>query len=207
MYIPRAAAAAAAFTLLAIAPAAVEAQTFGIGPRLSLVQPDPAVDVASDRYMGGALRMKLSPRTAIEVAIDWRSTTSEDATVRIRDYPVQASLLVFPVRAALSPYLLGGAGWYSQNMQALDGGEVAAEQTVRRLGYHGGFGAEIRMGRRAALFADYRYTFIRFRGQASDDTGEEGAGAFGVPGFGSLLDTFKVSHEGSMWTGGVVINF
>lgn len=205
MYIPRAA--AAVLAVIALTPAAAGAQTFSIGPRVSLVQPDPAVDVASDRYAGGALRMKLSPRTAIELAMDWRSTTSDDATVRVRDYPVQASLLVFPVRAALSPYLVGGAGWYSQNMQALEDGAVIAEQTVRRLGYHGGFGAEIRMGRRAALFADYRYTFIRFRGQADEDTGEEGAGGFGIPGFGSLVDTFKLSHEGSMWTGGVTINF
>ncbi len=61
------------------------------------------------------------------------------------------------------------------------------------------------MGKRASLFADYRYTFIRF----GDDepAAANGAGAFAMPGVGSLLEYFRMSHEGSMWTGGIVINF
>ena len=33
---------------------------------------------------------------------DWKSTTSEDATVRLRNYPVQGSLLLYPVGASLA---------------------------------------------------------------------------------------------------------
>lgn len=203
MYIRRPAAALAA--LFVFLPAAASAQALAVGPRMSFVRPDPALGTASDRYTGGALRLKTSPRTAIELAMDWRSTTSEDATVRIRDYPVQASLILYPVRAAIAPYLLGGVGWYSQRMEALAGAEVLSQSTVRRMGYHGGFGGDLKLGARASLFADYRYTFIRF---GDDESGlDRGAGAFGIPGAGSLMDHLRLSHEGSMWTGGLVINF
>ena len=209
MYIRRSAAAFAVLSALAFLPAAASAQALAVGPRMSFVRPDPALGTASDRYTGGALRLKTSPRTAIELAMDWRSTTSEDATVRIRDYPVQASLMLYPVRAAIAPYLLGGVGWYSQRMEALSGPVdpvVLSQSTVRRMGYHGGFGGDLKLGARASLFADYRYTFIRF-GEDDGPGTDNGAGAFGIPGAGSLMDHLRLSHEGSMWTGGIVINF
>lgn len=203
MYIRRFAAAALAGLLLA--PAAAMAQSVSIGPRMSFVRPDPALGTASERYTGGTLRLKTSPRTAIELAMDWRSTTSEDATVRIRDYPFQGSLLLYPVRGALAPYVLGGVGWYSQRMEAMAGTDVISQETVRRMGYHGGFGGELKMGKRATIFADYRYTFIRFGDE--EPAPLNGAGAFMMPGVGSLLEHFRMSHDGSMWTGGIVINF
>jgi hypothetical protein len=204
MYIRTSLTAAAALSVLLVCPAAVRAQTVSIGPRMSFVRPDPAVGTASDRYTGGAVRLGLSPRTAIELAMDWRSSTSEDAAIRIRDYPLQGSLLVYPMRGPLAPYLLGGVGWYSQRMEALSGAEVLSHQTVRRMGYHGGIGGDLKLGRRATLFADYRYTFLRFGRDA--DEGASGGG-FALPGIGSLADNLRLSHEGSMWTGGLTINF
>jgi hypothetical protein len=204
MYIRRFVAAVAVFSAWLLLPAAAGAQAVSVGPRMSFVRPDPALGTASDRYTGGALRLKMSPRTSIELAMDWRSHTSDDATVRISDYPFQGSLIVYPGRASLAPYALGGVGWYSQRMDALSGAEVLATQTVRRMGYHGGFGGELKLGSRATLFADYRYTFIRF---GDDGEAGAGAGAFALPGGGSLLQNFRLSHEGSMWTGGIVINF
>jgi hypothetical protein len=203
MYIRRLTTAALAGLLLF--PAVAAAQSIGLGPHMSFVRPDAALGTASDRYTGGTLRLKTSPRTSIELSMDWRSTTNEDATVRISDYPFQGSLLLYPVRAAIAPYLLGGVGWYSQRMEALDGAEVLSQQTVRRMGYHGGVGGELKLGKRASLFADYRYTFIRF---GDDDTTlEAGAGPFAIPNVGSLFDNFRMSHEGSMWMSGIVINF
>lgn len=192
-------------------PASASAQAVSVGPRLSFVNADPSAgdDAGRDRYTGGTLRLSLSPKTAIELAADWRSTTSEDATLRIRDYPVQGSLLVYPWRGALAPYVLGGVGWYWQKLEALADGEVLAEQTERRFGYHGGFGGELQLGRRASVFLDYRYRFIQFGEDAADggENGEHAAGALGLPGVGSLFDAFQMSHEGAMWTGGVVIKF
>ena len=191
-----------------LTPSAAFAQAISVGPRMSFVRPDTALGTASDRYTGGTMRLRTSPRTAIELAMDWRSTTNDDATVRIRDYPIQGSLMLYPVRAAIAPYLLGGVGWYSQRMESLAGGAVVSQQTVRRRGYHGGFGGELKLGARATLFADYRYTFIKFDSEGAAQNGAgAGMGGFGVPGVGSLMDNLRLSHEGSMWTGGLVINF
>jgi hypothetical protein len=204
MYIRRS---AAALAVLLVLPATAAAQSIGIGPHMSFVRPDAALGTASDRYTGGTLRLKTSPRTSIEASFDWRSTTNDDATVRISDYPFQGSLLLYPVRGAIAPYVLGGVGWYSQRMEALAGADVVSQQTVRRMGYHGGLGGELTLGKRAALFLDYRYTFIRF---GDDDTAIEdgaGAGPFAIPGVGSLFDNFRMSHEGSMWMGGLVVRF
>lgn len=209
MQASRAALCAAALSAFLV-PSAVSAQTIGVGPRVSFVQPeaiDGAADADRDRYTGGALRLNLSRRAALELAADWRSTTSEDATVRVRDFPVQGSLLVYPWRTTISPYVVGGVGWYSQTLEALVDGEVLSEQTDRRFGYHGGFGGEISLGRRATMFVDYRYRFIQFGEDADPVAGEQGAGGFGIPGIGSLVDVFRMSHEGAMWTAGVVVNF
>jgi hypothetical protein len=207
MYIRRACAVLAAAPVLFFLPVTASAQSVGIGPRMSFVRPDPALGTGRDTYTGGTLRMKMSPRTSVELAMDWRSTTSDDATVRIRDYPVQGSLMLYPVRAALAPYVLGGVGWYSQRMEALSGTKVLSSQTVRRRGYHAGFGGELKLGRKLTVFADYRYTFINF---GSGDEAENGAGAFPViGGLGgmSLLQNLKFSHEGSMWTSGLTFTF
>ena len=203
MTIRRFGAALAAVSALLLVPGDLLAQSVGVGPRFSFVRPDATLDSPSDRYTGGALRLKLSPRTSIELAMDWRSTTSADETIRISDYPFQGSLMLYPLRSAISPYVLGGIGWYSQRMQTLAGSDVLAQQTVRRRGYHGGLGGELKLGSRMSLFADYRYTFISF----GDEDAAEGAGAFPIPGAASLMEHFRLSHEGSMWTGGLVINF
>lgn len=203
MYIRRMRGAAAGLALLAT-PVSAPAQALGIGPRMSFVRPDPALDSPGDRYTGAALRLKMSPRTAIEVAMDWRSTASDDGTARVRDYPLQASLLLYPVRAAIGPYLLGGVGWYSQRLEALSGDDVVSTETERRRGYHAGLGGELTLGRRATLFADYRYTSIGFGRDAS--VGGLAAG-FLFPGAGSLADYLRLSHDGSMWSAGILINF
>lgn len=206
MQASRAALCAAALSAFLV-PAAVSAQTIGIGPRVSFVQPETAGGADSDRYTGGTLRLNLARRAALEIAADWRSTTSEDATVRVRDYPVQGSLLVYPWRTTISPYVVGGVGWYSQTVEAIGDGEVLSAHTDRRFGYHGGLGGEISLGRRATMFVDYRYRFIQFGEDADPVAGEQGAGGFGIPGVGSLVDVFRMSHEGAMWTAGVVVNF
>lgn len=202
---------------LVLAPAAPAfAQAVAVGPRLSFVRPDPALGTASDRYTGGLVRMGLSPKTAIEVAMDLRSSTNDAGTERVRDTPFQGSVLIYPVRSAISPYVLGGVGWYSQRVQALDpdldgADAVLEEATTRKFGYHAGFGGEVRVSRRVGVFADYRYTFIRFGDDDTETALGAGAGETGgfnfLPGMGTLLDRFKLSHKGSMWTAGVAVYF
>ena len=98
---------------------------------------------ASQRFIGGVLRLG-GGHAAIEIAMDYRSEVTGDLTERIKSYPIQGSLLLYPVRARLAPYLLGGIGWYTQHVTTLRRRQPATssstEETTRKMGYHVGFG-------------------------------------------------------------------
>jgi hypothetical protein len=73
-----------------------------------MVRSDVAADTGSARFTGGQIRARLSQRTAIEISLDPRSETFELLNERVRQYPLQASLLLYPIRCVVSPHLLGG---------------------------------------------------------------------------------------------------
>jgi opacity protein-like surface antigen len=186
------------FALAVAAPAVSSAQAFGLGPRFSFVRGDIPSDTPSTRFLGGTVRMRSSERVVLEVAMDYRTELSEDGTSRLRERPLQGSMLLFPVRSTFSPYVLAGLGLYSQTTDELDEtGLIVSSTQSRRTGMHLGFGAELFIGRRAALFADYRYRFVRF------GSAEEDSDSIDIPGLSSL----KLSHRGSMWTSGVAFYF
>ena len=187
---------ALAFFLVLFLPSAAlaQGQAFGIGGRLSLVRGDVKADLDSVRFLGGHIRARLSPRTALEVSMDVRTETDEALTRRVRDTPLQASLLLFPVRSVFAPYVLGGGGWYSHRVETLADKKTVSAETTRDFGWHAGFGAELKLGAHAAAHADYRYTFLRF-GDDDDDIREEG------------FSRFLPSYEGSMWTAGLTVYF
>lgn len=189
-----------AFGLLLAAlmlPAPAAAQGLGLGPRLSFVRGDVPSQTASTRFLGGILRMSSSRRVVFEVAADFRTERSEDGTSRIRERPIQGSMLLFPARSTFSPYILAGYGLYSRTAETLDlAGDVAEAITERKTGAHVGFGAELFLSRRAALVVDYRYRFVRFGAAQDDET------PVNVPGLRSRL-----SHRGSMWTSGLAFYF
>lgn len=186
---------------LGLGSAPATAQSVGVGPRLAFARS--TVDAeSSTRYSGGLLRARLSPRTALEVSLDYRTFVNESLGERVRDMPIQGSLLLYLMRANLSPYLLGGIGWYSQRVEEPTTPEEAT--TTRRVGYHAGLGGEIRVGRHAAVHVDYRYTFIHVGDQEDVETSP---GAVPLPGLRGLQEKLKLSHEGSMWTTGVTFYF
>jgi len=180
--------------VLLLCAAAADAQSFGLGGRLGMVRPDVQAESPAERFTGGHIRARVSPRVALEIALDLRTTSNDLLTARVREYPVQGSLLLFPVRAAISPYVLGGAGWYTRRLETLVNQNWVAADSSHRFGWHGGFGAELRLGRHAAAHADYRYTFLRF----GDD---------GHPDPASGFSRFLPSYEGSMWTAGLTLYF
>lgn len=180
------------------------AQGFGIGPRWSFVRGDVPSGTPSTRLFGGSIRIASSKRVAIEAALDTRTEVSPDGTARLRERPLQGSLLIFPVRSTFAPYLLAGYGIYTRTTEALDAlGKVTASEVERKTGMHMGFGAELFMGRHAAVYLDYRYRFVKFGDP------EEGANPINVPGTGLIpgADTLKLSHKGTMWTSGVAFYF
>ena len=196
----RLAAATLIVALFALAPASASAQgAFGIGARMAMVRGDVDTDTSGERFTGGHIRARLSPRSALEVSLDLRSETNDAETERIREYPLQASLLLFPIRTVFAPYLLGGGGWYSTKVEALADNEPVPGSSVtsREFGWHGGVGAELRLGNHAGVHADYRYTFLKF----GDDETETGATE------SSGLSRLVPSYRGSMWTAGLTLYF
>ena len=192
--------AAASVLLLTMAGSAAAQGAFGIGGRIAFVRTDVnLVDEESRRFWGGQIRGRMSPRTGFELSLDIRTETNEAETLRVRSTPIQASLLLFPARGAFSPFVLGGAGWYAQRFETLDGDVTVLSETVRDFGWHAGFGAELRMGKHAGLHGDYRYTFLDFGG---DDDGDGG----GVIG-GGLVGRLLPGYRGSMWTAGLTLYF
>jgi len=179
-------------------PAEAFGQGLGLGPRFSFVRGDLPSGTPATRLVGGTLRIQSSKHIVLEAALDYRSAFNEDKTTRVRQTPFQASLLLFPVRATFAPYLLGGMGIYSQQTDALGpAGVVQATTTQRETGWHLGFGAELFVARHAALYADYRFRFVKFGDP------EPGAEPIDIPG----LDSLKLSHRGSMWTSGMAFYF
>jgi opacity protein-like surface antigen len=174
-------------------PTSAAAQAFGIGARIANIRSDATSDSDSVRFIGGQIRLGLSERIGVEVSLDRHTESLEALNERVKEYPLQASLLLRLAGGGFQPYLLAGPGWYTRRVEPLDG---AAEDgiTTRKFGWHGGFGAEIRMGRHAGLHGDYRYTFLDF----NDDEDEEASG---------FVTRLLPGYKGSMWTVGATVYF
>ena len=196
--------------LLAVGSPCFGQGTFGIGARLSMVRGDVNADPAAtaQRFTGGQIRARISAKTSVEVSLDRRSQDSLDLTSRVRDYPLQGSLLLFPVHSTFAPYVLGGVGWYTHVVDAMAAGKVVDTASTRKMGYHGGFGAEMKVGKHAGVHADYRYTFVHF-GDATATPALTGArAATGTTAVTTgLASRFLPSYDGSMWTAGVTFYF
>jgi len=175
--------------LLATA-APVSAQGIGIGARVAWVTSDADLDVDSVRFVGGQVRM-LSQRVGLEVSIDRHSESFDLLNQQITETPIQASLLLRLGGGRVSPFLLGGPGWYRRSVQSIDGPDVSVNTT--EFGWHAGGGLEIRAGRHFGIHGDYRYTFLDF-----GDDDEEDAG---------FIRGLLPGHRGSMWTVGATVYF
>ena len=193
-----------ALVAFAFLPTVASAQGFAIGPRITFVRGSEDLPESSRRFTGGALRLG-GGRSAIELSMDFRSQEDGPLNEKIRDYPIQASLLLFPVRSRIAPYLLAGVGWYSQTVTrfvAPTGEFEATEETTREMGYHAGLGAELRLHRRFGLYGDIRYTKLGFGRDDDDDDGDQN-----VPGWIPGASLLRLSHEGSTFVWGANIYF
>jgi outer membrane protein with beta-barrel domain len=181
------------------------AQSFGIGPRFSFVRANSSSATPATRLIGGTMRIATGQHTVLEGTLDYRSYLSPDGTLRTRETPMQGSLLLFASRGTFAPYVGAGIGLYSQVHDSLNSqGLVVATTTDKRVGWHMGVGAELRVAPHAAVFLDYRFRFVKF---GEPDTAS--AERINIPGstvFPSLQNV-KLTHEGSMWSGGVAFYF
>ena len=145
-----------------------------------------------------------------------RTTWDLNHTQRLRETPLQGSILIYPIRSAIAPYVLGGLGIYTRNYDLVGpGGAITATAQERRTGMHLGFGGEMRLAKHAVAYLDYRYRFVKFRDKEATPSTATGTANGTISGFAidallksvPGLDALKFSHEGSMWTGGVAFVF
>jgi hypothetical protein len=174
------------------------AQGFGIGGRFAWVKVDTDLDDDSVRFVGGQIRLGLSRRIGVEVSLDSHSEDLELLNQKVKERPIQVSLLMKLSGSAVQPYLLGGPGWYKRSVEPLEGPGDDLEVSTTEFGWHAGGGLELRMGRHFGVHGDYRYTFLDF----GDDDEDDDDGGF-LPGIGGLLP----GHRGSMWTLGATVYF
>jgi opacity protein-like surface antigen len=169
--------------------APVSAQGFGVGARLAWVTNDVNADVDATRFIGGQIRI-LSPRIGFEVSLDRHSESFELLNQKVTQTPIQASLLLRLASGSVSPFLLGGPGWYRRKVEALNGPGEASVSTTE-FGWHAGIGLEVLPNKHFGIHGDYRYTFLDFNHKE-----DEGFIAGLLPG-----------HRGSMWTLGATVYF
>ena len=175
-------------------PPTASAQGVGVGGRMAWVKADSSADVDSVRFTGGQIRL-LTGRWGLEASLDRHSESSDVLGQKVTETPIQVSLLMrLGGGGTVSPFLLGGRGWYRRTVTPLDGPDDVEVKTTES-GWHAGGGLEILAGRRFGIHGDYRYTFLDF-GDDGEDDDDEGFIAGLLPG-----------HRGSMWTIGATIYF
>jgi hypothetical protein len=185
----------AASALLLASPSIAAAQGFGIGARMAWVSPDTDSDVDVDkvRFIGGQIRL-VSHRLGFELAMDRHTESFELLNQKVTETPIQASLLLRMGNGKVTPFLLGGPGWYRRKVELIDGPDEPDLETTE-FGWHAGGGLEILAGRHIGFHGDYRFTFLDFGND--DKTGEDEG----------LIGSLLPGHRGSMWTLGVSFYF
>ena len=137
--------------------------SIGLGPQIGFHKSRDADDA---RLMGGAaLRMKLSPSFGVEGSINYRNEEYRNGAVRVRNWPVMITGLLYPV-----PIVYGamGAGWYNTSVEynfppgSPEASLNSITDTQQRFGWHFGAGAELPAGSSTKLYGDIRYVFLDY---------------------------------------------
>jgi hypothetical protein len=186
-------------------PAIAAAQSVGVGTRLAFVKGDDSpvlegTDESKARFAGAYVRLRTG-RVGFEAALDYHKTTDAVDTT-ITSYPFFGSLMYHMGQGPSGPYLLAGVGYFSQRLRVKADDGSTPSTVAHSVGYHAGAGLELAIGRRASVYADYRYTF------ADRPTFDDLAGFLSsfAPG-SSAGDNRGLDVRGSMWTTGLTIYF
>jgi len=127
---------------------------FSIGPRAAYSTPK---DADEGQWAPGAqARLHLSSVFGLEASIDYLKNDFGPLTT-VKTYPVQASLLAYIIpNGVVSPFLLGGAGWYYTRVE----GPGSFSDTTSRFGLHAGAGLEVMLNKSLSLDGTYRYVWL-----------------------------------------------
>jgi len=142
--------------LIALAAGFGIARAAEIVPSIGLSR---AVDGNGDAQMYGGLAFRghLTPVLLTEIGVAYRSDSQFDDQLKVRMWPVTASLYLAPVP---SLYAGGGVGWYNVTLDYSDALPFE-DKTSQEFGVHLGGGVQIPLVPAAAIDLNGRYVFLR----------------------------------------------
>lgn len=146
-------------TLAAAACVAAFAATAAAGELVPSVGITRGVEGGDDGklYVGLALRDDFAPMLKGEVGIAYRSESRYDDQLRVRSWPVTASLYLAPVPAL---YAGAGVGWYQTTFDYRNESPLLEDETKQLFGVHVGGGMQMPFGI-AAVDLNGRYVMLR----------------------------------------------
>lgn len=127
----------------------VDVGLFSIGGRATYFDPKEG----DGRWFGGA-QVRIHPIRflAVEGSVDYRR--NEFGDTRVHSYPVQGSLMIYPLGLKrIAPFILGGGGWYFTSVT----GPGDFDDTQQRFGGHVGGGLQVFISQHFSADASYRH--------------------------------------------------
>jgi opacity protein-like surface antigen len=125
---------------------------FSLGGRAVYYDP---IDGTDDWRGGAQARWYLGEMFALEASMDYRKNDFGDSTVRT--FPLQVSGLIYLLPGKrLSPFVLGGAGWYFTDVD----GPGNFEDVQQRFGLHAGGGLQLMLSRNWSVDGSYRFVWL-----------------------------------------------
>lgn len=187
--LPRTVLLATATSLLGFFAAPPARAQFSLGPHLTYTK----AEAADGTFAGGAqLRLRFPGPFGVEGLIDYRRTTYSAGgadVLRVEQFPVQASLMLFVLPGPIQPYALGGGGWYYTRSTFLGSLANLGSDTQHAFGSHLGAGIEISGTKGMALHVDVRYVFL------------------GVDSVDTLRDRYNNNPKADFWDGTAGLDF
>jgi opacity protein-like surface antigen len=114
-------------------------------------------DDNTSQISGGlALRGDLAPILMAEIGASYRSQVSLGGDVRMKQWPITASLWLKPMPML---YAGGGAGWYHTTLD-YDESQPFSDETTQQFGVHLGGGLRVPLVPRVGLDLNGRYVFL-----------------------------------------------
>jgi len=141
---------------------------FGVGFRGGLFKSNDAENLKL--YGGLQARWKVFPALSLEGTFDFRQEESYPGGRKITSYPFMASALFYLIPGAkISPYLLGGLGWYYAKIE-----DSSGSSTTNTVGAHLGGGLDIPLSPEICFNTDLRYYLLNYGDQKVKDLKTDG---------------------------------
>jgi hypothetical protein len=136
-----------------------EEPRFSIGPAGGYLR---AHGADQGTWFGGVqARLKVLPFLAIEGSITFHENEYEDGDIKVTQYPVQVTALLYILHeGSIRPYVLGGVGWYYTRVDYSGLFGAFSDSTDHDFGGHLGAGVDLMLGARTSLDVDVRYIFL-----------------------------------------------